>query len=133
VIFVQVILISGFLFYALEHEVHHNVNNIFDGLWWSVVTLTTIGYGDIAPITYGGRILGMLLALVGIGLVALPTGIITSGFVRALRSEKQISQLAEEFEEEEEEQDQILRRVRKLEKSAKTSPKTRKTPKKASQ
>lgn len=57
----------------------------------------------------------MLLAMVGIGLVALPTGILTSGFIRALRSEKKISQLADSLEEEEKEQDELLERVEEIE------------------
>lgn len=77
--------------------------------------MTTIGYGDIYPITFGGKILGMILAMVGIGLVALPTGILTSGFIRALRSEKKISQLVDSIEEEEKEQDELLKRVVKIE------------------
>lgn len=115
----QCVLISGILFYALEHGSNSHVKNIFDGIWWSVVTLTTIGYGDIYPITFSGRVLGMVLAFVGIGLVALPTGILTSGFIRALRSEKKISQLADDVEEEEKEQDEILLRVKKIEKKMK--------------
>ncbi len=116
---VQCILISGILFYALEHGRNWQVQNIFDGIWWSVITLTTIGYGDIYPITFSGRILGMVLAMLGIGLVALPTGILTSGFIRALRSEKKISQLVDDVEEEEKEQDEILLRVKKIEKKIK--------------
>lgn len=115
----QCVLISGILFYALEHGRNSHVKNIFDGIWWSVVTLTTIGYGDIYPITFSGRVLGMVLAFVGIGLVALPTGILTSGFIRALRSEKKISQLADDVEEEEKEQDEILLRVKKIERKMK--------------
>lgn len=115
----QCVLISGILFYALEHGSNSHVQNIFDGIWWSVVTLTTIGYGDIYPITFSGRVLGMVLAFVGIGLVALPTGILTSGFIRALRSEKKISQLADDVEEEEKEQDEILLRVKKIERKIK--------------
>ena len=65
--------------------------------------------------------MGMALALIGVGLVALPTGILASGFVRALRSEKKIIQLAEEFEEEEEEQAEILERVENIEKKIKTT------------
>lgn len=115
IISLQCLIISGVLFYALEHGVNSHVKNIFDGIWWAVVTLTTIGYGDIYPITIGGRILAMILALVGIGLVALPTGILTSGFIRALRSEKKISQLVDTMEEEEKEQDEILERVEEIE------------------
>ena len=112
---IQCILIAGVLFYALENGHNPHVTNIFDGIWWSVVTLTTIGYGDVYPITFGGRILGMILAMVGIGLVALPTGILTSGFIRALRSEKKISQLVDSMEEEEKEQDALIERVEEIE------------------
>lgn len=112
---IQCILIAGVLFYALENGTNTHVQNIFDGIWWSVVTLTTIGYGDVYPITFGGRILGIILAMVGIGLVALPTGILTSGFIRALRSEKKISQLVDSMEEEEKEQDALLERVEEIE------------------
>jgi hypothetical protein len=58
----------------------------------------------------------MGLALVGVGLVALPTGILTTGFIRALRSEKKITQLAESIEEEEKEQDELIERVEEIEK-----------------
>ena len=112
---IQCILIAGVLFYALENGANTHVQNIFDGIWWSVVTLTTIGYGDVYPITFGGRILGMVLAMVGIGLVALPTGILTSGFIRALRSEKKISQLVNSMEEEEKEQDALVERIQEIE------------------
>lgn len=112
---IQCILISGVLFYALENSENPQAGNIFDGIWWAVITLTTIGYGDIYPITFGGKILGMMLAMVGIGLVALPTGILTSGFIRALRSEKKISQIADAVEEEEKEQDNLVQRVKKIE------------------
>ncbi len=112
---IQCIVIAGVLFYALENGDNPQAGNIFDGIWWSVITVTTIGYGDIYPITFGGKILGMILAMVGIGLVALPTGILTSGFIRALRSEKKISQLVDSIEEEEKEQDEILKRVVKIE------------------
>lgn len=115
IISIQCLLISGVIFYALEHGTNKNVKSIFDGIWWAVVTLTTIGYGDIYPVTFGGRIVAMVLALVGIGLVALPTGILTSGFIRALRSEKKISQLVDNIEEEEKEQDEILERVEEIE------------------
>ena len=119
----QSILISWVLFYAVEHGKNPQVQDIFDGIWWAVITLTTIGYGDIYPITFLGRILAMILAMIGIGLVALPTGILTSGFIRALRSEKKISQLVDTMEEEEKEQDIILERMNEMEKNIKKTKK----------
>lgn len=76
--------------------------------------------------TFAGRSLAMILAIIGVGLVALPTGILTSGFIRALRSEKKISQLVNVIEEEEKEQDEILERVEEIEKKIQKTPKNTK-------
>ena len=56
--------------------------------WWAVATLTTVGYGDIYPITTLGKILGGFIALLGIGMFALPAGILGSGFVERIQKEK---------------------------------------------
>jgi voltage-gated potassium channel len=58
-------------------------------MWWSVVTLTTVGYGDIYPVTLGGKFLGAIIALIGIGLFAMPAGILASGFSEELQRRKQ--------------------------------------------
>ena len=69
------------MFYV-EHEAQpERFRNIGYSIWWSVATLTTVGYGDIYPITPFGKLLGSITALIGIGFVALPTGIISSAFV----------------------------------------------------
>ena len=68
--------------YNIENEAQPEVfNNAFSALWWSVATFTTVGYGDIYPITALGKILSSVIALLGIGLVAVPTGIISAGFM----------------------------------------------------
>ncbi len=73
-------LLSSLLMYSAEHDAQPNVfRNAFSGLWWAVATLTTVGYGDIYPVTTVGRFLGALIAFAGIAAVAVPTGIITSG------------------------------------------------------
>ncbi len=54
-------------------------------MWWSFATLTTVGYGDVTPITVGGKVFGALITVVGIGMVALPTGILASGYAQQLR------------------------------------------------
>lgn len=83
VIFI-LMLISSVLMYSVESPVQPEVfKNGFSGLWWAVATFTTVGYGDIYPITSVGRLLSAIIALLGIGLVAVPTGIITSGFMEA--------------------------------------------------
>lgn len=74
--------------------------SILDSMWWSVVTLTTIGYGDVYPTTSGGRLFTALVALVGVGLIAIPSGLLASALTEA-RVEREKS---EEGETEDEEQ-----------------------------
>ncbi|WP_051929189.1 ion transporter [Thermopetrobacter sp. TC1] len=61
--------------------------NIFDALWWAVVSLTTVGYGDVYPVTVGGRLFTMLVLFVGIGIVAVPSGLLASAFHEIRREE----------------------------------------------
>merc|ERR1712232_307087 len=58
-------------------------------MWWSVTALTTVGYGDLYPITFAGKFLGSVVAFIGVGLFALPAGIISSGFVEVLEIQRQ--------------------------------------------
>ena len=82
-----VIMMSATLMYYFENEVQPDAfPNIIASFWWAVATLTTVGYGDIYPVTLMGKILASIIAITGIGLVALPTGIISSGFVDELGS-----------------------------------------------
>ncbi len=75
-------LASSLCMYSVEHDAQPEVfRNAFSGIWWAASTLLTVGYGDIYPITALGRILGILLAFLGVGIVAIPTGIISAGFV----------------------------------------------------
>lgn len=72
--------------YAFEHDVQPEAfSSIPEAMWWAVVTLTTVGYGDVTPVTLGGRIFGATVTVMGIGMVALPTGILASGFAAELR------------------------------------------------
>ena len=71
--------------YGVENEAQPDAfGNAFSALWWAVATLTTVGYGDIYPITVIGKILSAIIALLGIGLVAVPTGIISAGFIEKI-------------------------------------------------
>ncbi|MCG8700635.1 MAG: potassium channel family protein, partial [Bacteroidales bacterium] len=56
--------------------------------WWAIATLTTIGYGDVFPVTVAGKVISGIIAIVGIGLVALPTGIISAGFMNKVEEKK---------------------------------------------
>lgn len=73
---------SSLCMYSLEHEAQPEVfSNAFSGLWWATSTLLTIGYGDIYPVTFLGKALGIFISFLGVGMVAIPTGIISAGFV----------------------------------------------------
>lgn len=78
-------VIAAVLMYNVENAAQPDAfSNAFDALWWAVATLTTVGYGDIYPVTALGKLLSSVIALLGIGLVAVPTGIISAGFVELL-------------------------------------------------
>lgn len=82
---VILLLIASTLMFYLESEVQPDAfPNILASLWWAVATLTTIGCGDVFPITGWGRLLSSVIAILGLGLVALPTGILSSGFIEEL-------------------------------------------------
>lgn len=82
VIVLILMLASSIGIYYAEHDMQPYVfKNAFSGVWWSVSTLLTVGYGDIYPITTVGRIMAILTAFFGVGVVAIPTGIISAGFV----------------------------------------------------
>ncbi len=75
--------------YHFEHQAQPEVfRSIFDCLWWAVATLTTVGYGDIYPVTLGGRLFTFGILMVGLGLVAVPTGIVASA-LSAIRREQE--------------------------------------------
>ena len=89
------IIIASLLMYSLEHEAQPGVfKNAFSGFWWAVATLTTVGYGDIYPVTVLCRIMGALIAILGIGLVAIPTGIISAGFIENLSDQRDAAKLS---------------------------------------
>ena len=61
---------------------------IFHSLWWSIVTLTTVGYGDIVPITIGGKIFTFFVLIIGIGIVTVPTGLVATALTKARQIEE---------------------------------------------
>jgi len=76
-----VLILSSFLMYYIEGETQpENFPNILASFWWAIATLTTVGYGDIVPVTGMGRFIGGIIAVLGIGIVALPTGLLSAGF-----------------------------------------------------
>ena len=84
-----VVLISSVVMYYFEHEAQPEAfPSIAAACWWGIATLTTVGYGDIYPITAMGKVFSSIIALLGIGLVAIPTGIISGAYVQALEDQK---------------------------------------------
>ncbi len=82
-------IIASVLMYNIENNAQpEQFANAFSSFWWAIATLTTVGYGDIYPITVAGKILSSIIALLGVGLVAVPTGIISAGFIEELDKNK---------------------------------------------
>ena len=75
--------------YLFEHQAQPDVfRSVFDGIWWAVCTLTTVGYGDAYPITLAGRMFTVVILLTGLGVVAVPTGLISSALSRIRDEER---------------------------------------------
>lgn len=82
------VLTASFMYYA-EHEAQPDrFSSIPAAMWWGIVTLTTIGYGDVVPVTDAGRLIGSVSALAGILALALPVGILASGFTQELENRR---------------------------------------------
>lgn len=92
-------LASSLCMYSLEHEAQPDkFENAFSGIWWTVSAMLTVGYGDIYPITTLGKWMAIVIAFLGVGLVAIPTGIISAGFVEHYSKLKTIAFHSEERE-----------------------------------
>ena len=75
--------LCGIGIYYFEHAAQPKVfASVFDGMWWAAVTLTTVGYGDVYPVTPGGRMFTMLVLFVALGAIAVPTGLISAALTR---------------------------------------------------
>ena len=79
------ILFSASAIYYLENEAQpEKFSSITESIWWATVSLATVGYGDVYPITPGGKVFASIISLIGIGIVAIPTGIISASFVEEI-------------------------------------------------
>lgn len=84
------LIVASSIMYFVEHEAQpDNFASIPGSMWWGVATLTTVGYGDVYPITPLGRLLGAAVSILGIGMFALPAGILASGFADEIRNARQ--------------------------------------------
>lgn len=100
VFIISVLMISSSLcMYSLEHNAQPEVfSNAFSGIWWATSTLLTVGYGDIYPITALGRLFAIIISFLGVGMVAIPTGIISAGFVDQYSRIKRLNEYGQEEE-----------------------------------
>jgi voltage-gated potassium channel len=86
------LVLSSSLMYFAEHGAQpEKFSSIPAAMWWGIATLTTIGYGDIYPVTLAGKLLGSAVAILGVGLFALPAGILASGFAQEIQKKKERS------------------------------------------
>lgn len=101
-ILVTVMLLAASGIYYFERQAQPiDFGSIPAAMWWAFATLTTVGYGDVTPITTGGRIFGSLITVLGVGMVALPTGILASGYAQQtrIRSEKYQARASEALDD----------------------------------
>ncbi|TWT59916.1 ion transporter [Rubinisphaera italica] len=88
IVMLMLIYLSAVGIYYFENEAQPDkFASVFHSLWWSVVTLTTVGYGDIFPVTVGGRVFTFFVLLIGLGIVAVPTGLFSSALIEARKLE----------------------------------------------
>jgi voltage-gated potassium channel len=119
IVFILVIVAAS-LTYLAEHEAQPQAfANIPQAIWWAVVTVTTVGYGDVVPITPMGKFFGSVLGFIGVGMVALPAGILASGFSEALHRrrhtlERDLSRALEDGDFDEQERSMLASRARSM-------------------
>jgi voltage-gated potassium channel len=87
VVLFLVLVIGSFLFFLAEHGVNHEVPNYESAMWYAIVSMTTVGYGDIVPVTSIGRIIGIIIILTGMGYVSLVTATLAYSFIDFFRKE----------------------------------------------
>lgn len=84
------VILSASVMYSVEHNVQPDVfGSIPDAIWWSVVTMTTVGYGDVVPVTFLGKFISIFIMLLGVGIVALPAAMLAAKFGDELRLRRQ--------------------------------------------
>lgn len=89
-VLILLLVVASSCIYLAEHEIQpEGFGTIPRSMWWAIVTMTTVGYGDVVPITAIGKFIGAVMGIIGIGMVALPAGILASGFNQALHSRRQ--------------------------------------------
>lgn len=90
--FIVLLIVANGVAVVLESnaELPGHFDNIAQAIWWAVVTLTTVGYGDVVPLTFGGKLLGIAIMLLGVGTMALPAGILAARFSEELHQRREV-------------------------------------------
>ena len=105
--------------YIVEGQQNDKINNIPQAIYWAVVTLTTVGYGDVVPITTLGKTISVFIMMLGYAIIAVPTGIVSSEFTKSRKEKKQLENQDSILEKEEEiisKETEILDKLNSLEK-----------------
>ena len=96
-------VILGTMMFSFESNQNESFDSILTGIYWAVVTITTVGYGDVVPVTVGGRFLAVLVMLLGYSVIAVPTGIVAGETIKEYKRPKLLQNQEPEPDEEEEE------------------------------
>lgn len=105
-------IIMGTMMYSIEGSVNTEFNNVLSGIYWAVVTITTVGYGDIVPITPVGRFIAVLVMLLGYSIIAVPMGIVAGETINEHQKSKKkrpSQRVVEEMEKDFDEEDDAIR------------------------
>lgn len=93
VLAVMLVLASAMMYYAEHTAQPEDFASIPEAMWWSIITLTTVGYGDVSPVTPLGKAMAGIIAVMGIGMFALPAGILGSGFLAEIQRRNRASRV----------------------------------------
>jgi len=83
---ISLVCVEGTIMYVIEHEAKSGFNSIPEAIYWAIVTITTVGYGDISPVTVAGKMMASLIMLTGFAIIAVPTGIVSSELNRETKT-----------------------------------------------
>jgi voltage-gated potassium channel len=84
------VCVEGTVMYLIEHNVNPGFRNIPQSIYWAIVTLTTVGYGDVAPITVAGKLMACVIMLTGFAIIAVPTGVVTAELGREISRSRRV-------------------------------------------
>ncbi len=88
VLFMLIIVASSLIYFAEHHAQPEVFSSIPAAMWWAIVTMTTVGYGDVIPVTIMGKVMASVISIMSLGIVALPAGLLASGFSEAVRERR---------------------------------------------